>query len=164
MTLKDWANRWGVPLNGMIELSNVLATPYYMPSDCDQMTEDWVMSNVLLESSSVGARLWRNNVGATVTDNGFLRYGICNETPAVNKVLKSSDFIGCTPIVIDWTHVGRTLGIFTAIETKKQGWTFKGTDREVGQLNFINLVKSIGGFGGFINDKNQFGGLIQCQI
>jgi hypothetical protein len=164
MTLNKWGDKWGVPYHAMIELSKVLANPYHMPSDQKEMSEDWVMSNVLLESSALGSRLWRNNVGATVTENGFLRYGICNETPAVNKVLKSSDFIGCTPIVIDWTHVGRTFGIYTAIETKKQGWNFKGTEREVGQLNYINLVKSIGGIAGFISDKNQFEGLIQCQI
>jgi hypothetical protein len=164
MTLTQWADRWNLPQIAMIELSGLLYHRHVLPNKFADKSEDWVSSKVQLESSDIGSRMWRNNVGAMKTENGFLRYGLCNETKAVNEVLKSSDLIGCTPITVTYEHIGRTFGIFTAAETKAQGWTFKGTDREVGQLNYINLVQSIGGIAGFISDEDQFQRMVLCQI
>jgi hypothetical protein len=107
-----------------------------------------------LEESKKGARLWRNNVGAYSDDYGnYIRYGLCNESKAVNQLYKSSDLIGITPVLITPDMVGQTIGVFTAYECKKEGWKFKPNNKhEQAQLNFINLVVSMGGIGAFINE------------
>lgn len=100
-----------------------------------------------LEASRQGARLWRNNVGATTTDTGqHIRYGLCNESARVNARLKSSDLIGIRPVVITPAHVGSTIGQFIAREIKKPGWVFRQSDkRAVAQASFLALVTSLGG-------------------
>ncbi len=107
-----------------------------------------------LDSSKCGVRLWRNNVGAYYDNRGVpVRYGLCNESKQQNEKFKSSDLIGITPVVITQEMVGRTIGVFTAEECKKEGWVFNPKNkREVAQLNFINLVLSMGGVGRFVND------------
>jgi hypothetical protein len=78
-----------------------------------------------------------------------VRYGLGNDSAKLNKKFKSSDLIGLTPVTVRWQDVGRVFGVFTAIETKKPGWTYQGTEREAGQLFFINAIKARGGTGGF---------------
>ena len=52
---------------------------------------------------------WRNNTGSYRTPEGrFIRYGHVG----------SGDIIGITPVVITSEMVGRTVGLFTAIECK----------------------------------------------
>ena len=52
--------------------------------------------------------MWRNNVGVLVDATGRpLRYGLANDSKALNTVLKSGDLIG-------WDRVGR----FVSIECK----------------------------------------------
>lgn len=108
--------------------------------------ESDVKPGLLLEASRQGALLWRNNVGVAHTvDNRFIRFGLCNESERVNRVTKSSDFIGLEPVLITGDMVGAFIGRFIALETKRPGWVYKGTKREKAQLNFINLVNSLGG-------------------
>lgn len=78
-----------------------------------------------------------------------VRYGLCNESAIQNKNIKSSDLIGITPITITQEMVGQKIGVFTAIEVKKENWKFKGDERENAQLNFITWIKSLGGRAGF---------------
>ena len=114
------------------------------------MSEAAAQQRVRLEASQKGARLWRNNCGVLEDKTGRpVRYGLANDSPAVNKMIKSSDLIGITPHVVTPQDVGRTLGIFTAIEVKRHGWCFRGQDRETAQLRFIILVLSMGGIGKF---------------
>lgn len=103
-----------------------------------------------LAATSSGARLWRNNVGAGKLEGGsFLRWGLANESEAMNKHIKSSDLIGITPVVITAEMVGQTVGVFTAREIKRPGWKYTGTDREKAQLRFIELVNAMGGDAAF---------------
>ncbi len=117
-------------------------------------------NNVVQESSEKGGRLYRNNVGATaakihtkcmacgkthVAYQQPVRYGLCNESTKVNQVFKSSDLVGLMPVLITPEMVGATIGQFTAREIKHTGWKYTGTEREQGQLNWINLVLSLGG-------------------
>lgn len=158
--LMKWANHWGVPQHMMSDLFTRMHPPH-IPKGDGVKSEAWVSSILNLEAGEFGARLWRNNVGATKTESGgYMRYGLCNESSAINEKLKSSDYIGITPINITQGHVGSVLGIFTAVEVKKQAWKFNGKGREAAQWNYINLVKSCGGFAGFVNDQYQFKGLI----
>ena len=122
-----------------------------------QFSEDTVKSQTEMIAASLGAMLMRNNVGAFQDQTGrFVRYGLMNESAKVNKEFKSSDLIGVTPVLIGPQHMGRTMGIFTAIETKKSAWKLTPSDDHAkAQLRFINLIKAHGGFAGFVNDATQ---------
>jgi len=47
-------------------------------------------------------------------------------------------------------------GIFVAVECKREGWIFKGTEREVKQKNFIDFVIFQGGIAGFATSVEDF--------
>ena len=162
MLIDEWVNRWRIPPECLNELKNVLD---YVPENSTGgvMSESSVQQRVMLESSRLGARMFRNNVGACTDDRGnHIRYGLANVSMAQNKRLKSSDLIGITPLLVQQRHVGTRLGIFTALEVKKGDWKFPHTpsEREKAQLNFINLVRLNGGFGSFINNANQIGEIL----
>lgn len=92
----------------------------------------------------------RNNNGALPDKNGrYVRYGLGNDSSSINDVRKSSDLIGCVPMLILPHHVGRTLGIYCATEVKKEGWVWEGNNREIAQLAFINDISRHGGIGMF---------------
>jgi hypothetical protein len=55
------------------------------------------------------------------------------------------------PVKITQDMVGLTIGQFLAIETKKPGWKFMRTDREIAQRRFLELVTSKGGRAFFTN-------------
>lgn len=114
------------------------------------MSEATIQKKIRLAYANNGVTLWRNNVGACQDASGnFIRYGLANESKQMNDNIKSSDLIGIKPIVITQDMVGATIGQFVAIETKRPGWKYTGTDREKAQLKFIELVKRLGGDAGF---------------
>lgn len=113
-------------------------------------SETPVSQAIQLAAPKHGMRLWRNNNGAAYSPDGRLvRYGLCNESKKISKQLKSSDLIGITQYVIKPEDVGKTFGIFTSVEVKREGWKYTGTAREVAQLAWINLIKLFGGFAFF---------------
>lgn len=113
-------------------------------------SEAAIQNELRVLASERGMRLWRNISGAVTTDDGrHIRFGLGNESAEICSVMKSSDLIGITPLVIGPEHVGRTIGVFTATEVKKQGWKYTGTDREKAQYAFIMLVLSLGGIAKF---------------
>jgi hypothetical protein len=111
-----------------------------------------------LNAGVTGVWVWRNNVGVLMDENGRpVRFGLANDSPAVNKVLKSSDLVGPTPMVIQPWMVGMTIGVFTAIETKETGWRFSQKDeRAVAQRNFHDIVKRAGGRAGFATCEKDY--------
>lgn len=115
----------------------------------------------------MGGQIWRNNSGAGMIVDEYgnerqVRWGLANESAQLNKVIKSSDLIGITPILIQPHHVGRTVGVFTALEIKPSGWHLTpGDKRGVAQKFFIDIVKNVGGFAGFVTDPNDVYGIIQ---
>ncbi len=109
-------------------------------------SEAGILSDIRLEASEKGARLWRNNVGATYASNGqFIRYGLANDSANLNKAIKSADLIGIRPVLITAEHVGMIIGQFISREIKKPGWSYRHTDREQAQSNWAELIISLGG-------------------
>jgi len=150
--LQSWVYRHGITpqaLNELLALFN--ATDQHVESNHESgKSESAVQADVRLKASKKGWLLWRNNVGALLDKRGIpIRYGLANETKAMNKNTKSSDLIGIRPILIQPRHVGTTIGQFVAIETKKAGWKFKGDDHENAQLKFHKIVVSKGGHASF---------------
>lgn len=124
------------------------------------MLESDAQKLIQLEASKLGSRLWRNNSGATFICEQArdcphaaarpIRFGLGNESAKLNKLIKSSDLIGITPVVITSLMVGQTVGIFTAVEVKRPGWRYSGRGRELAQKKFLDLVKSLGGIAKFM--------------
>lgn len=110
---------------------------------------------IKLEASKKGLRLWRNNVGATYTQNGsFIRYGLANDSTHVNKKIKSADLIGIRPVVITQEMVGAVIGQFVSREIKRSNWRFNSHDeRDVAQLAWANLILSLGGDACFVTNE-----------
>lgn len=121
------------------------------------MKESPVAQRVQDAAAHLNVLTMRNNVGAVTyldQETGrttHLRYGLMNESPKQNKIIKSSDYIAITPT---WAYVEGIgwgwLGVFTAIETKKSNWQFSRSDeRAVAQQAFHDIVRAYGGFAGF---------------
>jgi hypothetical protein len=120
-------------------------------------SESHVQSRVRLEAASLNIRMWRNNVGAGKTEAGtFVRYGLANDSAAVNARLKSGDLIGCRPVLIQPHHVGHVIGQFVSRECKHGGWVWKGTEREVAQAAWCALINSMGGDAKFAAGEGTF--------
>lgn len=159
--LVKWAEQYRISPQALLALQelwrNVNDQPVINPKLHSPVTEAYVQSHVRLQANKLGGRLWRNNVGAYDPNRppaGYMRWGLCNDSPEINAVCKSSDLIGIMPIMITADMVGKTIGQFTARETKKATWQ-PGEDkkREDAQQNFINLVNSLGGDAKFTNGE-----------
>ena len=116
------------------------------------MREETVTQHVIYEAAKLGVNLMRNNVGACQDTTGrLIRYGLMNESAKQNAQIKSSDYIGITPVkcFVDGLGVVQ-LGVFTAIEMKASTWQFSQSDkRALAQSKFHDMVRSYGGFAGF---------------
>jgi hypothetical protein len=149
--LSQWAARWNIPagaLQELMDLSGMLATPR------TDMSEAAVVAQVRLEATEKGGRLYRNNVGACYDEAGnFIRYGLANDSAKLNAVIKSGDLIGIKPVIITQELVGHTIGQFWSRECKEGLWRYRGTEREVAQLNWINHVNALGGDAAFCNGR-----------
>ena len=120
--------------------------------------ESHVQQEVQIEAMKNGCTLMRNNSGSLIDTEGRpVRFGLGNISAKHNENSKSSDLIGITKIVITPDMVGKTVGVFTAVEVKKEGWkeSKKFDKREQAQSNFITWVKSLGGFAGFCSDADR---------
>lgn len=116
------------------------------------MRENPVQSLVSLEASRMGLLPMRNNVGACTDKTGrLIRYGLMNDSKQLNEQFKSSDLIAVTPVRIEPWMVGRTVGVFTALECKRTDWRFSMNDpHTAAQWRFHDLVRRNAGFAGFV--------------
>lgn len=156
MILSQWAARWGVSAEALVDLRRALGSVPTEPAGADpgDESEAAIQTRIRLEASRLGCRLWRNNVGATYTEDGaFLRYGLANDSKQLNERVKSSDLIGIRSVVVTPGHVGQTFGVFVAREVKAAGWRYTGTKREKAQLAFLELVTALGGDAAFANKE-----------
>ena len=152
--LYDWAREEGISLAAIRRLQVRLGTFDPTPAGDGGRSEAAVQAAVRVRASQLGGVFWRNNLGAAYLKDGtFLRYGLANDTPAMNKRVKSSDLIGVRPTLVTAEMVGSTVGIFWAREVKAADWRNSGTDRELAQARFIDIVNGMGGDAAFINDE-----------
>lgn len=130
--------------------------------------EQKATQGVRLAASSLGLRLFRNNNGACKDETGrVIRFGLGNESKRINDQIKFGDYIGITPIKITPEMVGKTIGVFTNLEIKPQGAlqstirkAEKSGSREAAQAKAINLVRSFGGFAGFVTSGEDLNTLL----
>lgn len=151
-----WASRWGVPAHAVAELLDGLhadSVPQNTPAP-GGMGEAAVQQRICLKAAKNRMYLWRNNRGACTDKTGrVIRYGLANDSSAIDERVKSSDLIGITPHLVTPEDVGQTLGIFTSIEVKRGDWRFKGTGREEAQKRWLDIVNINGGIGVFANHE-----------
>jgi len=145
MKLHSWAARWGIPLAAIAELQEVYGLNG-TTGDTVGKSEAYAQSRIVLEAAHKGVRLWRNNVGVLEDRNGRpVRYGLMNESSAMNAVLKSPDLVGIRPVRIEQQHVGLVIGQFCAREAKEPGWHYSETEHELAQLRALELINAMGG-------------------
>lgn len=154
--LTAWALRHNISPQAVADLQATLMAAIPTPNHVATGSEAAAQQRIRLAAPKQGVRLWRNNVGACTDERGnHIRYGLANESPAMNKAVKSADLIGITPVTIKPEHVGGMLGVFTSIECKRPGWRYGGNAREAAQLAWAEVVISLGGIAQFATDPSE---------
>lgn len=102
-------------------------------------------------------RLWRNQRGAGKLESGnYVRFGLANDTKKLGDMLKSGDYIGWRPVVIEASMVGKVLAQFVSVEFKAEDWTPPPADtkdeRAAAQYRWADLVNREGGYAVFVSD------------
>lgn len=125
-------------------------------------TEAQVQAETRLRAAALGWHLWRNNNGVLKDLSGRpVRYGLANDSKALNKVVKSADLIGGTPTKITPDMVGQTLLVFTSVEVKEESFNEPRSaderERYEAQLAWANLINSLGGRAYIVTDARQLG-------
>lgn len=150
--LHQWAIDWQLSPNAVLDLLSRLGMGFEPNTfaELEGWSESAVQNKVRLDAGKVGILAWRNNVGALPDASGrWVRYGLCNDTKGLNDKIKSADLIGIKPTVITLSHVGQTIGQFWSREVKEYGWKFTGTEREIAQQKWAQIVISKGGDAAF---------------
>ncbi len=156
MNLNQWAIKHGVTFEALEDLRREFGIVNTDPASNDyaDSSEAAIQTLVRLEATRKGGRIWRNNVGATMDEyDNFIRYGLCNDSKQMNKIIKSADLIGIMPVTIEPHHVGQVIGQFIAREMKAGDWHYTGDAHELAQLKFLELVASLGGDAAFANNE-----------
>ena len=153
----QWAIRNGVSAQALAELREMFGAgipQHFAQMPADGKSEAAVQARVRLEGARKdNIKLFRNNVGALLDSRGVpVRYGLANETPAQNKVIKSADLIGWRSVLITPAHVGSHIAQFLSRECKEVGWTYSGTEHERAQMKWIEHVTADGGDAQFCSD------------
>ena len=126
--------------------------------------ESTIQQHIQIQAKHFNCTLLRNNSGALKDHTGrVVRFGLGNVSKKIQDNFKSSDLIGITQVVITPDMVGKTIGVFTALEVKKAGWknNKKLDARETAQNNFLQWVLSKGGIAAFINSVDQLAGVFK---
>lgn len=153
----EWAARYGIPGAALRELGEILGSGSNQSEA--GASESNVQTRVRLAASGHNIRLWRNNVGVLTDERGVpIRYGLANESKALNARLKSHDLIGWRRVEITPAHVGRTIAQFVSIECKRAGWHYTGDAHEQGQQRWAALVAIEGGFSRFVTRPEDLAG------
>jgi hypothetical protein len=154
MNLDEWCKRWNVPRAALVELAH--ATTHASPEHTAR-SEAYVQSQVRLEGAKLGVKLYRNNVGAGKLENGsFIRWGLCNDTPALNARVKSGDLVGWRPVVITAEMVGSRIAQFVSREVKRSDWKPDNSPELRAQLAWATLVNADGGDAKIVNGLGSF--------
>lgn len=117
-------------------------------------SESLILKEIIAALSMDGVPLWRNNTGkARTVDGRFIKFGI----PSADG--GGSDLIGITPVTITADMVGKTIGVFTAVEVKSASGRATAA-----QGRFICNVKKLGGFAGIARSDSEARNLINSSI
>lgn len=150
LNLSEWARKHAVTPAALAELAAIIGADTQRAEGGGGGSEAFVQSAVRLAAPAAGMRLFRNNVGALLDRRGVLvRFGLANDTKALNRQIKSGDLIGWRRIVITPAHVGSMVAQFVSIETKHEGWTYRGDEHEEAQQRWALLVAGEGGYAKF---------------
>ena len=152
-TLVDWALQWRIPPLALADLQQrVLGLDGAAPEYRSDLSEAGVQARVRIAASRAGMRLWRNNVGAfhDAERNIHVRFGLANDSPQVNAVMKSADLIGIRPRTIGPGDVGTLIGQFVSYECKHGAWVYRNDEHERAQLAWLTLVSALGGEARFV--------------
>lgn len=153
-TLLEWQRKHGITAEALADLADIVGLTVEA-GDTDE-SEKSVQDEARLLISKKGGRAFRNNKGVLPDKRGVpVRFGLCNDTPKMGERLRSSDLICCVPVLITQDMVGTTIGQFVAIEVKKRGWHYIGTEHEQGQLRFGELIIGLGGKFCFYNGEGE---------
>jgi len=152
--INQWAISNGVSIQALAQLALIFHRGVPEPDailPCGSVkSEAYVQSVVRLEAGRKGVRLWRNNVGALLNERGVpVRYGLANDSKRLNEVVKSGDLIGWRPRLITPALVGSTIAQFVSRECKHPGWHYTGTEHEIAQMKWAQLVSADGGDAAF---------------
>ena len=95
-------------------------------------SEHEIQQRIRLACGRGAVRLWRNNTGALVDQQGrFVRFGLCKG---------SSDLIGLRSVVVTPEMVGQRIAQFVALEIKAPQGVVSPQ-----QQAFLRLVQQLGG-------------------
>lgn len=142
--LMQWMRDWNVPSAALPDLLRRLGA-HDVPVSAGGGSEQRQQGLIRLEAAKRGMLLWRNNVGALLDQRGVpVRYGLANDTKAMNQNIKSADLIGIAPG-----------GQFISLECKHEGWSWTGDAHEQAQLRWALIVQAGGGDARFITRPDQ---------
>lgn len=157
--LHDWARTWAVSAGALRDLEarlGAMPTAVKVPGT-EGMSESRVQAEVRYDAARHGVTLWRNNVGVLVDERGVpVRYGLANDSTAVNQQVKSADLVGIRPVRITAAMVGQVIGQFVCREVKQPGWSWSGNERETAQMRWAQLVIALGGNAAFVTGPGSF--------
>lgn len=146
--LLDWAWMWGVSQDALDDLqARIMQAVPPAPGVKADGSEAYTSSLVRLAAPTGNYFLTRNNVGALQDKAGrLIRFGLANESKAMNETMKSGDMIGWQRVVITPEMVGTRIARFTSIECKHASWQ-PGEDpvREAAQRRWAEFVIAAGG-------------------
>lgn len=152
--LSDWARRHAVGPQAMFELYELMGFTPEVPEVCKGKDESYVQSFLRLQGPPLGYNLARNNRGALPNEKGVpIRFGLWNDTAALDKVCKSGDLIGYQS---GWFRDYETaepvkVAVFSMVECKRATWRGFNPDdpREAAQQRCISMVLTAGGIATF---------------
>ena len=105
-------------------------------------SEHEIQQRIRLACGRGPVRLWRNNTGALVDQQGrFVRFGLCTG---------SSDLIGLRSLEITPELVGQRIAQFVALEVKTPLGTLSPEQRA-----FLQLVEQLGGVAAVCRSVNE---------
>jgi hypothetical protein len=167
--LNAWAIKHHVGFDALAELRQLYGHVPQVSTEVVPLSrgkgETFVQSQVRLAAPAHGVMLYRNNVGAIKDERGVpVRYGLANDTAALNKVVKSADLIGWRTVDVRDLETGAPIQIaqFVSVECKKPEWPgYNPSDEhERAQQRWLEMVVGAGGFAVFANGP-QIEGLIK---
>jgi hypothetical protein len=149
--LTQWAAQWHIPAAALQDLQRrigLIPEAEQLPDLLRGTSEAAVSADAVHQArQNHGAYVWRNNSGGFTDEHGnHVRYGLGNISAQVNAVMKTPDYVGIRPLLIQQHHVGQVLGQFWGIEMKAAGWKYSAADaRARAQWNYGQLVLRLGG-------------------